>query len=160
MKKYLIILALLILILAIGCQKKIGGDKDDHGCLVAAGYQWCESRGECVRAWEDYCEDLKDQFKNELVTNFDECIKAGFPAMESYPRQCTRVDGTTFREVLEPQEYCKLDNIVYTCGSYYKVISRVPGADIIYLRDKTEIRCPGSDSCEQLDAIDCGLSIC
>lgn len=31
------------------------------------------------------------------ITNFDECIAAGNPAMESYPRQC-RANGVTFVE--------------------------------------------------------------
>ncbi len=34
------------------------------------------------------------------VSNFDECIAAGNPAMESYPRQC-RHEDQTFTEVIE-----------------------------------------------------------
>ncbi|KAB8197019.1 hypothetical protein FKV24_003880 [Lysobacter maris] len=30
----------------------VGGDRDAHGCIGSAGYQWCESRNECVRPWE------------------------------------------------------------------------------------------------------------
>ena len=33
----------------------IGGDKDKHGCLIGAGYQWCESEQECQRLWEGNC---------------------------------------------------------------------------------------------------------
>lgn len=36
-----------------------------------------------------------------IVTNFDECIQAGNPAMESYPRQCRHGDET-FTEIIEP----------------------------------------------------------
>lgn len=36
-------------------QKLIGGDKDGHGCLVGAGYSWCESTQKCVRPWEEIC---------------------------------------------------------------------------------------------------------
>ncbi len=32
------------------------------------------------------------------ITNFDECARAGFPIMESYPRQCRSSDGRTFVE--------------------------------------------------------------
>ena len=35
-----------------------------------------------------------------VVTSFEECIAAGNPAMESYPRQC-RAGDTTFTEVIE-----------------------------------------------------------
>ncbi len=31
------------------------------------------------------------------ITSFEECVEAGNPVMESYPRQCT-VDGQTFVE--------------------------------------------------------------
>ena len=30
----------------------VGGDRDAHGCIASAGYQWCEELGECVRPWE------------------------------------------------------------------------------------------------------------
>ena len=36
-------------------QKLIGGDKDSHGCLPAAGYSWCEAKQKCLRAWEEPC---------------------------------------------------------------------------------------------------------
>jgi putative hemolysin len=37
-----------------------------------------------------------------LITDFDACVKAGFPIMESYPRQCAVPGKETFVEVLEP----------------------------------------------------------
>ena len=30
----------------------VGGDRDKHGCIGSAGYQWCEKLGKCVRPWE------------------------------------------------------------------------------------------------------------
>ena len=33
----------------------IGGDKDEHGCLIAAGYSWCEAKQKCLRLWEEVC---------------------------------------------------------------------------------------------------------
>ena len=48
------------------------------------------------------------------VQNFDECIKAGYPVMESYPRQCKTPDGKTFTEdignELEKVDLIKIDN--------------------------------------------------
>jgi len=32
-----------------------GGDTDEHGCIGSAGYEWCESLGECIRPWETEC---------------------------------------------------------------------------------------------------------
>ena len=30
----------------------VGGDRDVHGCIASAGYQWCERAKRCVRSWE------------------------------------------------------------------------------------------------------------
>ncbi|WP_373551136.1 hypothetical protein [Haliscomenobacter sp.] len=30
----------------------VGGDRDKHGCIGSAGYQWSELRGECLRLFE------------------------------------------------------------------------------------------------------------
>jgi hypothetical protein len=32
--------------------RPIGGDRDAHACLPAAGYTWCEREKRCVRPWE------------------------------------------------------------------------------------------------------------
>lgn len=34
----------------------IGGDRDEHGCLIAGGYSWCETSGKCIRQWEEPCD--------------------------------------------------------------------------------------------------------
>ncbi|HEL3174446.1 TPA: hypothetical protein UME34_004614 [Stenotrophomonas maltophilia] len=31
---------------------KVGGDRDAHGCIGSAGYQWCEHNQRCERPWE------------------------------------------------------------------------------------------------------------
>jgi len=33
----------------------IGGDRDEHGCIGSAGYQWCEEKNKCLRIWEEGC---------------------------------------------------------------------------------------------------------
>jgi hypothetical protein len=57
MKRIIIGLILLIGVLSVGCTqpKPIGGDKDAHGCLIAAGYSWCDAKQKCLRAWEENC---------------------------------------------------------------------------------------------------------
>lgn len=63
-KLFYIILALIVLLgfvvyFAVNQGKVIGGDKDEHGCLIAAGYSWNETKQKCVREWEEtaktYC---------------------------------------------------------------------------------------------------------
>ena len=29
-----------------------GSDRDEHGCINSAGYQWCERSNQCERPWE------------------------------------------------------------------------------------------------------------
>lgn len=38
--------------------------------------------------------------KPPKVTNFEQCAAAGYPIMESYPRQCRTVDGRLFFEAV------------------------------------------------------------
>ncbi|MGE6332847.1 hypothetical protein [Stenotrophomonas sp. NPDC077659] len=30
----------------------VGGDRDAHGCIGSAGYQWCQRSERCERPWE------------------------------------------------------------------------------------------------------------
>ena len=59
-----------------------------------------------------------DKIGDKEITNFKECVNAGHPVMESYPRQCRTEDGKFFVEKLEsepkdedlPENYCILHN--------------------------------------------------
>jgi hypothetical protein len=101
MIKKIIFILLLILVVVAGCEKErtIGGEKDEHGCLIAAGYQWCPSTEKCQRMWEEYCEEFKEQFR---IDSFEDCVQAGNPVMESYPRQC-RANGEIFAEEIKAE---------------------------------------------------------
>src|SRR3989344_764356 len=39
-------------------------------------------------------------FSPSTVTNFESCAAAGYPVMESYPRQCRTASGKTFVETI------------------------------------------------------------
>jgi len=34
----------------------IGGETDEHGCMLMAGYTWCEAKQKCLREWEEVCD--------------------------------------------------------------------------------------------------------
>jgi uncharacterized protein len=58
MRREMIILMIVLIIITSGCKstpQNIGGEKDSHGCLIAAGYSWCESKQKCLRTWEENC---------------------------------------------------------------------------------------------------------
>ena len=90
----MIVLLLVVLALTVSCffffNKKnsspqiIGGDKDEHGCLIAAGYSWCEAKNKCLRVWEVPCiesasllekdeeEVVKKAIEEELLIKYGE----------------------------------------------------------------------------------------
>lgn len=45
---------------AIQNQQIIGGDRDEHDCLISAGYSWCEVTQKCQRLWEEPCIEDSD----------------------------------------------------------------------------------------------------
>lgn len=57
---FIIALSIAIILLSISLfnrgteqqQQIIGGGRDEHGCLIAAGYSWNETLGFCLREWE------------------------------------------------------------------------------------------------------------
>ena len=43
---------------------------------------------------------LRQAKPGPVVNNFEECAAAGYPVLESYPRQCSAPGGKVFVEVL------------------------------------------------------------
>lgn len=55
---------------------RVGDDRDRHGCIGSAGYQWCEKQGDCVRPWEvieastsNTAAELAEAFKSQCSLN-------------------------------------------------------------------------------------------
>jgi len=102
--KFLLVIIVVVLVVGgvffFGCgedEQIVGGDRDENGCLGAAGYRWNESELACVREWESG--EARYQ-----VTNFRTCLDAGYIIMESYPRQCRALNGDVFVEGISPGE--------------------------------------------------------
>ena len=170
----------------------VGGQRDENGCLISAGYSWNRSIGACIREWElnegqrkaskiavdyvgreegltvikvevlrcpgcfiVYFDKYQERFEVNLsnwkvveramtpeecsshggevidivgkeeycqanqtnigkvtsfispavccleINSFEDCVRAGFPVMESYPRQCRTPGGRNFVESIE-----------------------------------------------------------
>ncbi len=47
---------------------------------------------------------LTEKPSQKTITSFEECADAGYPVMESHPRQCKTPDGKVFVEEIEPEE--------------------------------------------------------
>lgn len=45
------------------------------------------------------------------ISNLEECVSAGYPVLETYPRQCRTPDGKTFRDyIVNAEGFIKLAN--------------------------------------------------
>lgn len=51
------------------------------------------------------------------VANFTECAAAGYPIMESYPRQCRAPDGVTYVEEIQPVANTEVRNVNIVANS-------------------------------------------
>jgi uncharacterized protein YggE len=58
------------------------------------------------------------------ITSFEECIAAGYPAMESHPRQCRTSDGQTFVEILDGQKSSSSMEMAVP-------VPRIEGSDVV-----------------------------
>ncbi len=57
--------------------------------------------GECFCAGPTACKCVNNKCEGvfgEEISGFDECLEAGYPVLESYPRQCRTSDGKEFIE--------------------------------------------------------------
>lgn len=85
----------------------IGGDKDEGGCLIGAGYSWCESKQKCLRVWEETCPHsfikkgnitsaTADETKNEWLFVYEEPGKPALnnPIVFKESSVCYLTDGT------------------------------------------------------------------
>ena len=59
------------------------------------------------------------------VTSFDECVRAGYPVMESFPRQCKTPDGRNFVEEINGEQESGIRGMVLL-GPSCPVISDPP----------------------------------
>ena len=126
----------------------LGSDRDEHGCIPSAGYEWCESLQECIRPWETECPETP-MVGND--TDEHGCIgSAGYEWCESLG-ECIRpweTECPTPEEALEEKakEFCGQENVnkVYVCGDSIRVVSSlIGGGSTIYDKDGNEVaQCP------------------
>jgi hypothetical protein len=73
-------------------EQLIGGQTDGHGCLIAAGYSWCQAKQKCLRTWEEECP--AGLIKETLKAGTGEAAKTGDKVSVHYTG--TLLDGTKF----------------------------------------------------------------
>lgn len=114
MKKIAYIVCILMCLQFVGCathkgQSKqntesarlVGNDRDEHGCIASAGYQWSELLKDCIRPFEKGVKlgsatDKNSTFAAYLVFNEDSTqVELFMHEMKSHPilKQKTMDDG-------------------------------------------------------------------
>jgi len=89
----------------------VGGQQDKRGCLIGAGYTWCDDSQLCIRQWETACSDnysdcddcVTRQSTGENIACPDECntCKEGYiwcPTLN----QCINPMKTPCNRIMEP----------------------------------------------------------
>jgi len=71
--------------------EEVGGHRDKHGCLHAAGYSWCTSLNQCVRPWETHCPDRLDAAEEDQA----QLLPQPGPGLDAAPGE-TRVLVSAF----------------------------------------------------------------
>ena len=95
----------------------LGGDRDEHGCIGSAGYQWCEAKQKCLRIWEEPCEEVpagavaleEEKYTSESLgfTLQFPSSWAGFKATEGSDELSTYV-GFSFHDGHQPFEIFRI----------------------------------------------------
>jgi len=106
---------------------------------------------------------LQNSDKMVSVTNFDECVAAGNPVMESYPRQCRSADGQLFVEdvppVQDPNQGLGLQAngcAVAGCSGTLCVSADEAGGIVTTCEYRAEYACYKEASCEPQSDGKCG----
>ena len=120
MKKiiYTLIIIILVIVIVFAIRFLIGGSEDTWICDDG---EWVKHGVPSAPMPDKACPGAGDKV---IITNFDECIQAGNPAMESYPRRCRTEDNNEFIEdignELEKQDLIQIDSpFLYTSDLAY-----------------------------------------
>jgi hypothetical protein len=71
--------------------KRIGGDKDAHGCYLSAGYRWCEAKQKCLREWEEKCEE--NGASSVTVEKSPDSLRVSLPTVNSVIKSPLVISG-------------------------------------------------------------------
>ncbi len=102
-----------------------------------------------------YCSEKKQACV--LITNYEECVDAGYPVLESYPEQCKTPDGKTFVRVLS--EACQSDAVCESgyfcryglCTEFSPETSCDTDNDCVLIDTTKQFSCCYAGYCDEID---------
>jgi hypothetical protein len=99
-----------------------GGDKDEHGCIGSAGYQWSEIKNDCIRVFE-----LPLQLKSKDSTSIAGVVFAN----DSSRVELFLTEGKQILEKKDPSNYASTQWTLKKSNEKW-VISKSNSEDISY----------------------------
>jgi hypothetical protein len=94
-----------------------------------------------------------------FITTFEDCVSAGYPVMESYPRKCTSPEGNIYTEDVSSGDAgintASAGEGCYIGGCSQQICSDEPGA-MSTCEYKPEYSCYQSARCEKQQDGKCG----
>lgn len=93
----------------------------------------------------------KSTAQTKIINSFEECMKAGYPILESFPRQCRTPDGRTFvsQEDIEQQRGLINANLdtEFQLKVDQKAVIKSENIEIKFLDVVEDSRCPSDVVC-------------
>ncbi|MEK6963578.1 MAG: hypothetical protein AABX70_04070 [Nanoarchaeota archaeon] len=62
---------------------------------------------------------INEQIPKQVITTFEQCVRAGYPVMESYPRQCNTPEGKHFVEETTQPSITNFEECAQAGGRVY-----------------------------------------
>lgn len=119
----MLVWAVLSSVAAVSLSKPLtGGLRDDHECLLSAGYSYCESKSKCLRPWEEKCPGGCSKLITSLCGESEGDVKSALDCMRvhdeslksagcAFPDEATKVlrlavdEPTVFAKLLQESQF-------------------------------------------------------
>jgi hypothetical protein len=130
-----------------GQRKLIGGQKDEHGCLIPAGYSWCDFKQKCLRTWEETCGDTSDTDKSDwtLYRNATFGFELKFPktweGYKAYEGVFSSYSGVSFG--FGGKQPFILFQLIKRTKEQLKGLGKNTSQDVLYESETGNITCDG-----------------
>jgi len=86
-----------------------------------------------------------EPINSQEISSFEDCVAAGYPMMESYPRQCSTADGLHFTEIIEANSDPSLNFQVPDTSSFQYASFRDWQFDALPFDTSMELNCEVTD---------------
>ncbi len=165
-----------LLLLFSACTKQdtqiIGGDTDEHGCLVAAGYSWDTDIGACVRSWELEDESVRNAAKMAVAPLSYPVTVVEVTVMRCPGCFAVKLQRNDNREMMtvniidwkisgDDNPAVDTSSRSFMCGDYFKHVSDNLGGGATYYIGTKKFQCPVvapdsmSQECKEVIGLEC-----